>query len=135
MRLRGYDIGGAGPRSDIFHHLQSHDSDAIGGVTRFAGYTILSTPLPFKFENSDSFRAFAFANYGALLPLPTWPLNTALNTSTVDILNNLRVSVGTGFTFGLGPIRLEITYGIPLIGGQDDKQKKFQFGFGLSMNI
>ena len=44
-----------------------------------------------------------------------------------------RLSVGCGLTMNTGPMRLEMTYSIPLLKARDDLTRGFQLGVGLSM--
>jgi outer membrane protein assembly factor BamA len=50
------------------------------------------------------------------------------------VLRSTRASAGVGVsTSALGPVRLELTYAVPLRYGPRDVRRAFQFGMGLNV--
>lgn len=118
--LRGWQMSGIGPRSSL-----SQETDgALGGTVRSNFLAAISAPFPFPFESSENLRTFAFLNLGTLLNYPIPSLSS----------QPWRLSTGCGFSYSMGPLRLEATYTFPLRYSPHDKLKPFQIGFGISMN-
>jgi outer membrane protein assembly factor BamA len=134
LNLRGFNIGGAGSRDTVGEGIDS-SRNAIGGASKINAFAMFSSPLPFKFSGSNSFRAFIFANCGALYSSPLWPLAAVSNASKVDILEPVRIAVGCGLSMMMGPARMEMTYSIPMRYSPTDTLKPFQIGVALSMNV
>lgn len=145
--LRGLHLYGSGPRSASasLHNNLAGDSatasDALGGMSRIAGLVCASAPLPFNFTSSENMRTMVFANYGALLPHSLWPMvplsacaKKGPSSTVWDILDPFRLTLGCGFSYALGPARLELTYALPVRASSHDILKPFQIGIGLSMN-
>lgn len=154
LNIRGFNISGVGPRSDRSDCPSVVDAsassispnstsssvrdarpgDALGGVTKLTAFAVLSAPLPFRFSGSQAFRTFLFANAGSLSDQPVWPLASASANRLHDVVRQARCAVGCGLSFAMGPVRLEVTYAVPLRQSVVDQNKPFQIGAGLSFN-
>jgi outer membrane protein assembly factor BamA len=142
LSLRGMHLNGAGPRgfrpppagagTGAGAASPPRDvGDALGGLTKITGLAALSAPLPFSFQSSESMKTLLFLNGAILLPHTVFPL--ALPKQN-NIFSCLRVSVGAGLSYSMGPARLELTYALPLLTSSHDNTKSFQIGVALGMN-
>lgn len=127
LGLRGYQLAGIGTKS-----TQSPNNnlsfDSLGGIYKLNMIALLSGSLPFKFPTSDSLKSFLFANAGTLI-------NSTNNNQSIheNILSNMRLSVGCGLSYSLGPVRLEACYAIPIRYSKHDSVKPFQLSIGLGI--
>jgi outer membrane protein insertion porin family len=115
--LRGFAVGGIGPRDSI-------TTDALGGTYFYTGTTELSFPLGLPKE--IGILGKAFVDVGSL-----WGLGgPAQYSNTVLTSNTMRVSTGLGIQWisPFGPIRID--YAFPLVQDPWDKTENFRFGFG-----
>ena len=112
--MRGFEVGGLGPRDNS-------TDDALGADTFAFGSFELTFPTGLPEE---------FGVRGALLS----DIGTAFGADGPDdIINDsreIRLSVGTGLSWRspLGPVRLDIAY--PLLKADFDKEQIFSFSFG-----
>jgi Omp85 superfamily domain len=143
IQLRGFGPCGIGPRASPTSTIPS-PGDALGGDFYYSGTLLASVPpnvwLPQNEDGgggggggapqnpaSSPFRLFGFANIGTCV-------GHVASTPILSILHSTRASVGVGLsTNALGPMRLEVTYALPLRYGPRDIRKTFQFGMGISI--
>lgn len=112
--MRGFEIGGMGPRDKL-------TDDALGAKTYGIGTVELTFPigLPEEF----GVRGAIFTDFG-----------TAFGAdgpeSIIDDSMSLRMSSGAGLAWRspLGPVRLDLAY--PFLKTEFDKQQIFSFSFG-----
>jgi outer membrane protein insertion porin family len=115
--LRGFAVGGIGPRDSI-------TSDALGGTYFYTGTSEISFPLGLPKE--IGILGKAFVDVGSL-----WGLGgPAQFSNTVLTSNTMRVSTGLGVQWAspFGPIRID--YAFPLVQDTWDKTENIRFGFG-----
>ena len=146
LSLRGLNLNGAGPRSfrrsptdsaSIEPGLMSKPpdvGDALGGLTKITALAALSSPLPFSHQAAESIKTILFLNGAVLLPHTVFPLAAPNSATHSDLLSCLRLSVGAGLSYSMGPVRLELTYALPLLTSSHDNTKSFQIGVALGMN-
>jgi hypothetical protein len=151
-QLRGFGPCGIGPRAAPVRSGPSRGpGDALGGDFYYAGSVVASVPPPgLRFLSggaeatppSDaaaaaaaasqgsvaaSLRLFGFLNFGTCV-------GDAGSTPLSSVLRSTRASAGVGVsTSALGPVRLELTYAVPLRYGPRDVRRAFQFGMGLNV--
>jgi outer membrane protein insertion porin family len=116
--LRGFAVGGVGPRDSI-------TTDALGGQYYYTANTELSFPLGLPKELGLVGKAFvdvgaAWGNQGAF----------ASNGATILDSASMRVSPGIGiqWTSPFGPIRIDYAY--PVVYQYFDKIQNIHFSFG-----
>ena len=131
MSLRGFELFGAGARGTRVGNNQSA-GDSLGGLSKLSALFALSSSLPFQYKATESMRTILFLNGGVLLPHSIFPL--AGSFPLHNVLEYLRLSVGAGISYSLGPARLELSYALPLLASSHDRLKSFQIGVALGMN-
>jgi len=112
--MRGFEVGGMGPRDN-------QTDDALGAKTYATGTVEVTFPigLPEEF----GIRGAAFTDFG-----------TAFGADGPDDLiddsMSLRMSTGVGLAWRspLGPVRIDLAY--PFLKTDFDKQQIFSFSFG-----
>ncbi|HYM02086.1 MAG TPA: outer membrane protein assembly factor BamA [Stellaceae bacterium] len=118
--LRGFQIGGIGPR-DVT------TGDALGGNEYYVGSVSLGFPLGLPDELGLTGRIFS--DFGSLFGID---LGGLANPNNDQVVNNraLRVSTGVGVSWRspFGPIRLDL--GFPVIKQEFDKRQLFNVNFG-----
>ena len=145
--VRGYDNSSLGPKypSVSFQETAQTDQDQeeVGGNALVQFGTELALPLPFKGDWARQVRPVLFAEgaqvFDTKCDVPSG--NILVNSSNVDIkqyckdnynfnFDNLRYSVGVGFTWitMIGP--LSLSYAYPLNDKKGDDTKSIQFEIG-----
>ena len=145
--VRGYDNSSLGPKypSVIFQETAQTDQDPeeVGGNALVQFGTELALPLPFKGDWARQVRPVLFAEgaqvFDTKCDVPSG--NILVNSSNVDIkqyckdnynfnFDNMRYSVGVGFTWitMIGP--LSLSYAFPLNDKKGDDTKSIQFEIG-----
>ena len=145
--VRGYDNSSLGPKypSVIFQETAQTDQDQeeVGGNALVQFGTELALPLPFKGDWARQVRPVLFAEgaqvFDTKCDVPSG--NILVNSSNVDIkqyckdnynfnFDNMRYSVGVGFTWitMVGP--LSLSYAFPLNDKKGDDTKSIQFEIG-----
>ena len=145
--VRGYDNSSLGPKypSVIFQETGQPDPDPeeVGGNALVQFGTELALPLPFKGDWARQVRPVLFAEgaqvFDTKCDVPSG--NILVNSSNVDIkqyckdnynfnFDNMRYSVGVGFTWitMIGP--LSLSYAFPLNDKKGDDTKSIQFEIG-----
>ena len=145
--VRGYDNSSLGPKypSVIFQETGQSDPDPeeVGGNALVQFGTELAIPLPFKGDWTRQVRPVLFAEgaqvFDTKCDVPSG--NILVNSSNVDIkqyckdnynfnFDNMRYSVGVGFTWitMIGP--LSLSYAFPLNEKSGDNTKSIQFEIG-----
>ena len=145
--VRGYDNSSLGPKypSVIFQKTAQPDQDPeeVGGNALVQFGTELALPLPFKGDWARQVRPVLFAEgaqvFDTKCDVPSG--NILVNSSNVDIkqyckdnynfnFDNMRYSVGVGFTWitMIGP--LSLSYAFPLNDKKGDDTKSIQFEIG-----
>ena len=145
--VRGYDNSSLGPKypSVIFQETAQTDQDQeeVGGNALVQFGTELALPLPFKGDWARQVRPVLFAEgaqvFDTQCNVPTGSI--LVNSTNVDIkqyckdnynfnFDNMRYSVGVGFTWitMVGP--LSLSYAFPLNDKKGDDTKSIQFEIG-----
>lgn len=145
--VRGYDNSSLGPKypSVSFQKTGQSDPDPeeVGGNALVQFGTELALPLPFKGDWARQVRPVLFAEgaqvFDTKCDVPSG--NILVNSSNVDIkqyckdnynfnFDNMRYSVGVGFTWitMIGP--LSLSYAFPLNDKKGDDTKSIQFEIG-----
>ena len=145
--VRGYDNSSLGPKypSVIFQEMGKDDlsKEEVGGNALVQFGTELALPLPFKGDWARQVRPVLFAEgaqvFDTKCDVPSG--NILVNSSNVDIkqyckdnynfnFDNMRYSVGVGFTWitMIGP--LSLSYAFPLNDKKGDDTKSIQFEIG-----
>lgn len=145
--VRGYDNSSLGPKypSVSFQETGQSDPDPeeVGGNALVQFGTELALPLPFKGDWARQVRPVLFAEgaqvFDTKCDVPSG--NILVNSSNVDIkqyckdnynfnFDNMRYSVGVGFTWItiIGP--LSLSYAFPLNDKKGDDTKSIQFEIG-----
>ena len=145
--VRGYDNSSLGPKypSVIFQETAQPDQDQeeVGGNALVQFGTELALPLPFKGDWARQVRPVLFAEgaqvFDTQCNVPTGSI--LVNSTNVDIkqyckdnynfnFDNMRYSVGVGFTWitMVGP--LSLSYAFPLNDKKGDDTKSIQFEIG-----
>ncbi len=145
--VRGYDNSSLGPKypSVIFQETGQSDPDPeeVGGNALVQFGTELALPLPFKGDWARQVRPVLFAEgaqvFDTKCNVPSGSI--LVNSSNVDIkqyckdnynfnFDNMRYSVGVGFTWitMIGP--LSLSYAFPLNDKKGDDTKSIQFEIG-----
>ena len=145
--VRGYDNSSLGPKypSVIFQETAQPDQDPeeVGGNALVQFGTELALPLPFKGDWARQVRPVLFAEgaqvFDTQCNVPTGSI--LVNSTNVDIkqyckdnynfnFDNMRYSVGVGFTWitMIGP--LSLSYAFPLNDKKGDDTKSIQFEIG-----
>ena len=145
--VRGYDNSSLGPKypSVIFQEMGEDDlsKEEVGGNALVQFGTELALPLPFKGDWARQVRPVLFAEgaqvFDTKCDVPSG--NILVNSSNVDIkqyckdnynfnFDNMRYSVGVGFTWItiIGP--LSLSYAFPLNDKKGDDTKSIQFEIG-----
>ena len=145
--VRGYDNSSLGPKypSVIFQEMGEDDlsKEEVGGNALVQFGTELALPLPFKGDWARQVRPVLFAEgaqvFDTKCDVPSG--NILVNSSNVDIkqyckdnynfnFDNMRYSVGVGFTWitMIGP--LSLSYAFPLNDKKGDDTKSIQFEIG-----
>ena len=145
--VRGYDNSSLGPKypSVSFQETAQTDQDQeeVGGNALVQFGTELALPLPFKGDWARQVRPVLFAEgaqvFDTKCDVPSG--NILVNSSNVDIkqyckdnynfnFDNMRYSVGVGFTWitMIGP--LSLSYAFPLNDKKGDDTKSIQFEIG-----
>ena len=145
--VRGYDNSSLGPKypSVIFQEMGKDDlsKEEVGGNALVQFGTELALPLPFKGDWARQVRPVLFAEgaqvFDTQCNVPTGSI--LVNSTNVDIkqyckdnynfnFDNMRYSVGVGFTWitMIGP--LSLSYAFPLNDKKGDDTKSIQFEIG-----
>lgn len=128
LALRGFSVAGAGPRAAVSPGF----SDSLGSLRRAQVLGMLSVPLPRTIQSLPPIRALLFANAGSVDD-GTASLGAKTTSQWFYPFGAPRLSIGCGLTMNTGPMRLEMTYSLPLLKARDDLTRGFQLGVGLSM--
>ncbi|MCG8547569.1 MAG: BamA/TamA family outer membrane protein, partial [Alphaproteobacteria bacterium] len=112
--MRGFEVGGLGPRDRV-------TDDALGADTFIFGSVELTFPvgLPEEF----GVRGAVFSDFGTAFGIDA-------PSSIVDDSKDLRASAGVGVAWRspLGPVRLDLAY--PFLKTDFDKDQIVSFSFG-----
>jgi outer membrane protein insertion porin family len=116
--LRGFAVGGIGPR-DLT------TGDALGGNSYYVGSVTLGFPVGLPPELGITGRVFS--DFGSLFGIDQSGANT---TDPLADPHSIRVSAGIGVSWRspLGPIKLDLA--LPVIKQPFDKRQIFLVGFG-----
>lgn len=114
--LRGFAVGGIGPRD-------STTNQALGGDNYFAGAVQLGMPLGLPQE--FGLTGHVFSDFGSL-----WGINEAGPTLEGQGGPTMRVTFGYGLSWDspLGPIKLDLA--LPILRKDYDKKQIFHVNFG-----
>ncbi|MFW1857523.1 outer membrane protein assembly factor BamA [Acinetobacter defluvii] len=147
--VRGYDNSTLGPKYPgvTFNERQTKDYDfeEVGGNALVQFGTELALPLPFKGDWTRQVRPVIFAEgaqvFDTQCDVPKGNLNFDKDNTGIDAqkyckdnfgfeLDNMRYSVGVGFTWitMIGP--LSLSYAFPLNDKPGDETKEIQFEIG-----
>ena len=124
--VRGYDISSLGPRYDSVTlsatGQQDNDPEEVGGNALIQGGLELVIPIPSKSDWTRQIRPVIFAE-GAQV------FDTTSSKYDVDF-NEMRYSVGAGFTWitMIGPLSLSYAYPLNDKAGDDTKTVQFEIG-------
>ncbi|RKG34106.1 outer membrane protein assembly factor BamA [Acinetobacter tianfuensis] len=147
--VRGYDNSTLGPKYPGVTYSETetrdHDPEEVGGnaLVQFGAELVL--PLPFKGDWTRQVRPVLFAEgaqvFDTQCDVPTGTLYLDANNKSVDAkqycqdnygfdMNNMRYSVGAGFTWitMIGP--LSLSYAFPMNDKAGDDTKNIQFEIG-----
>ena len=136
--VRGYDINSLGPRYNAvtFDAVGARDFDPeeVGGNAMVQGGMELILPLPIKGDWARQIRPVIFAEGGQVFDTQCDIQVSATdkarcNRYDIDF-DNLRYSVGAGFTWVtmIGPLSLSYSYPINDKPGDDTKTIQFEIG-------
>lgn len=147
--VRGYDNSTLGPKYPGVTYNERNTKDynleEVGGNALVQFGTELALPLPFKGDWTRQVRPVIFAEgaqvFDTQCDVPKGNLNFGENTTGVNAqqyckdnfgfeLDNMRYSVGVGFTWitMIGP--LSLSYAFPLNDKPGDETKEIQFEIG-----
>lgn len=141
--VRGYDNSTLGPKYDGVYYSETGKSDPspeeVGGNALVQFGTELALPLPFKGDWTRQVRPVLFAEGAQVFDtqcdiFPSTGSGPADRKRCEDNygfdLDNMRYSVGVGFTWitMIGP--LSLSYAFPLNDKQGDETKELQFEIG-----
>ncbi len=149
--VRGYDNSTLGPKYPGVTYNESHkkdyDPEEVGGNALIQFGAELALPLPFKGDWTRQVRPVLFAEGAQVfdtqcdIPSGKLYLSGGVNDQGVDAkkycednfgfdMNNIRYSVGAGFTWitMIGP--LSLSYAFPLNDKAGDQTKEIQFEIG-----
>jgi outer membrane protein insertion porin family len=112
--MRGFEVGGLGPRDKFTDDALGAKSYAIGTV---------EVTFPIGLPEEFGVRGAIFTDFGTAFGADG-------DSSLIDDSKNIRVSSGVGLSWRspLGPVRIDIGY--PLVKEDFDKQQIFSFSFG-----
>jgi outer membrane protein insertion porin family len=112
--MRGFEVGGLGPRDKFTDDALGAKSYAIGTV---------EVTFPIGLPEEFGVRGAVFTDFGTAFGADG-------DSSLIDDSKNIRVSSGVGLSWRspLGPVRIDIAY--PLVKEDFDKQQIFGFSFG-----
>lgn len=116
--------------------LQEQGS-AVGGLTKITLLGLVSAPIPFFGLDEQGFRSFLFVNMGSL-GQGQWlaPTNGSYDWQQQwrGLFGVPRASVGGGISWNFAnQMRVECTYALPLVVGEEDRLKQVQLGIGLTL--
>lgn len=115
--VRGFDIGGIGPR-DI------KTTDSLGGNKFYGGTTELQIPLGLPSE--VPVKGFVFHDFGSV-----FGLDIANKTNIKDV-NKIRASYGMGLSYKSPLGLITVSYGFPYKKEKFDEIRRFYINFGQS---
>lgn len=124
--VRGYDVSSLGPRYDSVTLSETNqkdpDPEEVGGNALVQGGVELVIPIPSKSDWTRQIRPVIFAEGAQVFDT---------NTSKYDVdFNEMRYSVGAGFTWitMIGPLSLSYAYPLNDKKGDDTKTVQFEIG-------
>ena len=124
--VRGYDISSLGPRYDAVTLAETgqkdRDPEEVGGNALIQGGVELVIPIPSKSNWTRQIRPVLFAEGAQVFDT---------TTSKYDLdFNEMRYSVGAGFTWitMIGPLSLSYAYTLNDKAGDDTKAIQFEIG-------
>lgn len=137
--VRGYENSTLGPsyitQYDAINESEYPHYEEVGGNALIQFGTELAVPLPFKGDWTSQVRPVIFAEgaqvFDTTCDVPNAPNDLKRCNDNFDFdLNNLRYSVGVGFTWitMIGP--LSLSYAFPLNEKDGDDTKNIQFEIG-----
>mgnify|MGYP003449916261 FL=1 len=149
--VRGYDNSTLGPKYDSVYAentgLENFDPEEVGGNALVQFGTELALPLPFKGDWTRQVRPVIFAEgaqvFDTQCDVPSGQLYMTGSKTDAGVdakqyckdnfgfeLDNMRYSVGVGFTWitMIGP--LSLSYAYPLNDKEGDETKNIQFEIG-----
>ena len=137
--VRGYDNSTLGPKYDSVYAentgLENFDPEEVGGNALVQFGTELALPLPFKGDWTRQVRPVLFAEgaqvFDTQCDVPTSEASKQYCKDNFGFeLDNMRYSVGVGFTWitMIGP--LSLSYAYPLNDKEGDETKNIQFEIG-----
>jgi outer membrane protein insertion porin family len=137
--VRGYENSTLGPKYitqyDAINESQYPHYEEVGGNALLQFGTELAVPLPFKGDWTSQVRPVIFAEgaqvFDTTCDVPNSASDLKRCNDNYDFdLNNLRYSVGVGFTWitMIGP--LSLSYAFPLNEKDGDETKNIQFEIG-----
>lgn len=133
LSLRGFHNYGVGKRVSPIAGGSQH-GDPLGGISKSSLLLLLSVPIPIASFAQNSGRAFMFFSSGSI-GSPYYWATSHKNIEKSSIFGSPRLSVGGGLSFAYGSsARIEGTYTIPILKGNNDVVKPFQLGVSLSIN-
>ena len=137
--VRGYEKSSLGPKYDSVYAentgLENFDPEEVGGNALVQFGTELALPLPFKGDWTRQVRPVLFAEgaqvFDTQCDVPTSEASKQYCKDNFGFeLDNMRYSVGVGFTWitMIGP--LSLSYAYPLNDKDGDETKNIQFEIG-----
>ena len=125
--LRGFEVGGIGPR-DLA------TNDAMGGNSFAVGTVELAFPLG-GFAEDLGFRGRTFTDFGVLTGTDDADfIDNGSGGNAINLVDeaSVRVSIGAGLSWDspLGPVNLDIAY--PVLSESFDQDQLFSFSFGTT---
>ena len=145
--VRGYDNSTLGPKYPGVTYSESHSKDydfeEVGGNALIQFGTELALPLPFKGDWTRQVRPVLFAEGAQVFDTQCNVSSSTIYVNGADVdskqyckdnfgfdVDNMRYSVGVGFTWitMIGP--LSLSYAYPLNDKEGDETKNIQFEIG-----
>ena len=118
--LRGFDVRGCGPRS-----TSPGAGDPLGGD--FIGTFLLAATAPVPHLSVAGWlRTLVFVNAGTI----SGKLTTV---NPMDVVRSTRVSAGVGLLLNLSPIRVGLSYSVPVVKAPHDVLAPWQLGLALEI--
>lgn len=113
--LRGFDVGGVGPRD-------KDTGDSLGGNTYYTGTTEVLFPV--GLPNEVGLKGVVFHDFGSLFNIDESDKSKILSSKSI------RASVGAGFLWKSPMGQMGIHYAVPYVKEKFDDQRRFYLTFG-----
>ena len=115
--VRGFDIGGIGPRDTV-------TTDSLGGNNFYGGTAEIQIPL--GLPNEVPIKGFVFHDFGSV-----FGLDVKDKKNVIDV-KNVRASYGIGINYKSPLGLITVSYGIPYKKEKFDEIRRFYINFGQS---